>query len=774
MLPLNSNRGTISSLTSAFFYLLMATLVSGKEPEQTNTPPAKNTESQAQKTTTVRLSSLDLSAIRQGWGQPQADKSVTGKPIAIAGRTFAHGIGTHAESEFSLDLGGTATRLTAWVGIDDGAQGKGSVNFQVFDDRGDKLWSSGMRHGGEAAKKVDLEVTGRRWITLVADTGGDDFQFDHANWADATVTMRSGRPRIVSALSFDPIAELTIPGKSQSPLATPVRLPFERTLPGPISDWVLLTAKGAWGEEYYLQVQKLEAEGFRYASRSGRACSGIKSWWMVANRRTGQGLALMLAYMGNWTFEVVPQGQQVVVRLATSPAELQPFVTVEGLPIPGALVAEFTGHWDYGAQPIVRFIRQKLLRNLGESWPLVQYNNWYDGGGDMNQKHLIASAQAAAGVGCELFTVDAGWYGEGADADWGRSLGDWRVNRARLPDGLEAIAGEARRLGMKFGLWFEIECADPKSPLAKEHPDWFLVDSQGRRFTHRDVLDFGKPEVLAHVKGVIDDFMAKYRLDYIKMDFNTNPAIENQGLTQANDPLYRHYRGLVELWTYMHEKYPSLIIENCASGSLRQELTSAAFTDTHWVSDNIDNRPNLLMAFGANYLMPPSVCSHFTTSPARGDPMIDLDAQFAVNMMGHLGLSGPIASWDAETRAIAKQRIAEYKRIRPVIRGADVYHLTPQRLGYLQAALYSDASTGRAILFAFHGGDAEKKHTIRLRGLDPAKRYRVELPAGFGLVAGPNAADVLTVEGKELVEKGLTIVFPRSGSAAIVPIEPVN
>ena len=575
-----------------------------------------------------------------------------------------------------------------------------------------------------------------------------------------------------------PAAEAAQTGRSGSRLATPVRLPLERVLPGPITDWSLMTAEGAWGKEYYLRVQPLGGEGLRLAARNGRACNssvgGVKAWWMLSNRRTGQGLAMMLADMGNWTFEVIPKGDQIVVRLATAPPDLAPFETVAGLPIPGALVAEFSGHWDYGAQPIVRFIREKLLRDLGPNWPLVQYNNWYDGEGKLTEEQLAAAARAAAGVGCELFTLDAGWYGEGLTADWSGSLGDWQVNRARLPGGLEAVAGQVRRLGMKFGLWFEIECASPKSRLAKEHPGWFLVDGRGRRIGQRDVLDFGNPAVLAHAKAVFDEFMAKYRLDYVKMDFNTDPAVDNEKLTQAADPLYRHYRGLAELWTWLRTKYPALIIENCSSGSLRQELTSAAHTDTHWVSDNIDNRPNLMMAFGATYLMPPAICSHWTTRPQPNDPMIDLDAQFAVNMLGHLGLSGRIAAWDARTLAAARERIAQYKRIRAVLRGADVFHLTPQRLGAMQAAVYVDAATGRALLFAFHGGDPQMKHVLRLRGLEPGRRYRIDALPGPVRCELPGAAADGSVAGKALVEQGLSLTFPHSGAAAILQIEPVG
>jgi len=568
----------------------------------------------------------------------------------------------------------------------------------------------------------------------------------------------------------DPIASLKVAGRSAKRLAKPVRLPLERTLPGPITDWVLMAVDGLGAKEYYLQFSGLGPDGYRHAQRRGRASNGMKPMWVLANQRTGQGLALMLAYMGNWTFEVSPHGQRVLVKLATSPVELKPFRKISGLPVPGALVAEFKGHWDYGTQPMVRFIREKLLRDHGPDWPPVQYNTWYDLKDKLAQSRLMDAARIAQGVGCELFTIDAGWFGEGLGARWSQSLGDWQVNRARLPEGMEAVSAAIHRLGMKFGLWFEIECAAPSSRLAKEHPDWFLCDPQGNPLSKRIMLDFGKPEVLAHAKRVIDHAVRAYSLDYIKMDFNTDPAIQNDGLSQANDPLYQHYRGMAELWTWMRSTHPNLIVEDCSSGARRHELTSAALTDTHWISDKIDNRPNVLITFGATYFFPANTCSHWTVRPEPNGPIIDLDAQFVINMMGHLGLSGAICSWDTNTLAIAQERIAQYKRLRPLLGQADVFHLTTPQPGGLQAALYVDPASDRALLFAFQYGDPALAHVLPLRGLDPARRYRLSVPIGHQGMIKQNTP----LAGRELIERGLNITFPHPGAAALVEIELVK
>lgn len=628
----------------------------------------------------------------------------------------------------------------------------------------------------EARFSLTLEASGVKAIHTGADLARG-IQIPLKATPAAELVIYEQQPSSSTRLS-DPIAALSIPGHSGQRLATPVGLPLERTLPGPITDWVLLTANNTAGSEYYLQRQPLGPEGFRFTKRVLRPKEppSMKPWWLLGNRRTGQGLAVMLAYMGNWTIEVVPKGDQVSLRLDTSPPGLKPFTTIQGLPIPGALVAEFTGHWDYGAQPLVRFVRDKLLRDLGPQWPLVQYNNWYDVKEKTNEQHVIEAARAAAALGCELFTLDAGWYGEGLEANWVGPRGDWQVNRARFPRGVEAVAAEARRLGMKFGLWFDIECAGGQSRVAKEHPDWFLTDLQGRRISQERlpgaVLDFGKPEVLAHVKRVLDDAMAKYALDYIKMDFNSQLTIDNRDIPPDKDPLYRHNRGLAELWSWMHAKYPAIVIEDCSGGSARHELTAESLTDTHWISDNIHNRPNLIMMLGATHLFPAATCSHWTVTPEPKDPVIDLDAQFVLNMMGHFGLSGAIASWDAQTIAIAKDRIAQYKRIRPLLRTADVYHLTTPQLGAMQAALYADPTSGRALLFVFQCGDFSLKHTVRLRGLDAARHYRLSILGGAkGMVEEADANR--TVAGKDLVNEGLTITFPRSSAAVPVALEPV-
>ena len=137
---------------------------------------------------TAWLSSLDLKQMTSGWSVPKANLDIAGKAITIGGQQFTNGVGTHAASTFRVDLAGKAKRFFARVGLDDTAEGKGSVEFIVAGD-GKVLWQSGLLLGGKPALPVDVDVTGVRVLALRVTDGGDGATSDHADWAEAGIEI---------------------------------------------------------------------------------------------------------------------------------------------------------------------------------------------------------------------------------------------------------------------------------------------------------------------------------------------------------------------------------------------------------------------------------------------------------------------------------------------------------------------------------------------------------------------------------------------------------
>jgi alpha-galactosidase len=191
----------------------------------------------AQATETLWLSSLDVSKTEQSCLQPHPDRSVMGKPMTIAGRTFARGLGTHALSRLAIVLNGGAARFQAFVGVDDDAvYSSGSVVFRVVGD-GRTLWKSPVMRFGQPAQAVDVDLTGVKSLLLAVGDASDGINCDHADWADARFLVSGARPRTTAAPPPEPLVVLT-PKPPRTPRINGARIfgvrpghPFLFTIP---------------------------------------------------------------------------------------------------------------------------------------------------------------------------------------------------------------------------------------------------------------------------------------------------------------------------------------------------------------------------------------------------------------------------------------------------------------------------------------------------------------------------------------------------------------
>jgi len=160
---------------------------------------------------TVPLDQLDLTAMSAGWGRPQKNLSITQKPLGLGGVPFAHGVGTHADSEFVIQLDGQAESFSAKVGVDDHAgNDRAAVEFSVYGD-GRELWRSGVCKWKQPARDCRVPLAGVKSLELVVEAAGNGADFDHADWAEAAIEYRGQPPR----------AETFVPEKEEPVILTP-------------------------------------------------------------------------------------------------------------------------------------------------------------------------------------------------------------------------------------------------------------------------------------------------------------------------------------------------------------------------------------------------------------------------------------------------------------------------------------------------------------------------------------------------------------------------
>lgn len=151
---------------------------------------------------TIWLDELELSAATQGYGIPMKNKSIDGKPLTIAGKTFERGFGSHSESSLTILLEGKATLFSARVGIDDEVKGHTpAAEFVVYGDN-QKLWSSGVMYLGDTARRCDVKLDGIKKLELVVTDGGNGNYYDHVNWVDAKFEANG----VTTFKTFNPVS----------------------------------------------------------------------------------------------------------------------------------------------------------------------------------------------------------------------------------------------------------------------------------------------------------------------------------------------------------------------------------------------------------------------------------------------------------------------------------------------------------------------------------------------------------------------------------------
>lgn len=139
----------------------------------------------------VWLDSLNLGNVTQDFGDARAGGSVDGKPITLGSKVYSHGVGTHANSVFLIPLGGKAERFEATVGVDDETNNRGSVTFRIIVD-GKVAAQTGVLHGGDAPQRLSVSLAGAKDMALLVAEGNNSLGFDHADWADAAITLAAG------------------------------------------------------------------------------------------------------------------------------------------------------------------------------------------------------------------------------------------------------------------------------------------------------------------------------------------------------------------------------------------------------------------------------------------------------------------------------------------------------------------------------------------------------------------------------------------------------
>ncbi len=302
----------------------------------------------------------------------------------------------------------------------------------------------------------------------------------------------------------------------------------------------------------------------------------------------------------------------------------------------------------------------------------ILLNNWEGTYFDFNEDKIVEMAKAAKDAGIELFVLDDGWFGKRNDDTC--SLGDWYVNKEKLPNGIDGLAKKINDLGLMFGLWFEPEMISPDSDLYRAHPDW-AIQIEGRepaQWRNQLILDLSKDEVCEYIIESVSKILESANISYVKWDMN-------RYLTDRPCLGYSHkyVLGFYKVMDGICSRFPKVLFEGCSAGGGRFDAGVLAYMPQIWTSDNTDAIARLKIQYATSFVYPLSAISaHVAAVPGhQTHRTTSLAARAAVATTGSFGYELDITKMSDEEMAEIKEQIARYKQVRTMMRTGTFYRL---------------------------------------------------------------------------------------------------
>ncbi|CAG0927386.1 alpha-galactosidase [Thermoflexales bacterium] len=490
---------------------------------------------------------------------------------------------------------------------------------------------------------------------------------------------------------------------------------------------------GRWDDENHLHRDVLSPGLKIVESRRLTTSHHHQPWFTIdkgnADEDTGEVWTGALAWSGNWKLSAeVTEFSSTRVSLGINDWDFAWRLDAgETFTTPSSL-AGYTPH-GFGAasRNWHDYLRDGVLPH-GHALHKVLYNSWEATLFNVDEASQAALAEIAASLGVELFVMDDGWF-HGRNWD-NAGLGDWWPDENKFPNGLHGLIEKVNDLGMDFGLWIEPEMVNPDSELYRAHPDWVIHFPTRQRTELRNqlILNLARPDVQDYLITTLAQLLSENNITFIKWDMNRN--VSEPGWPGApgdqRELWVRYVQGLYHVWGTLRERHPNVIWQSCSGGGGRADLGILKFADQIWVSDNTEATARLNIQEGFSQLFPANVMEAWVTDAGQG--FVPLEFRFHVSLCGSLGVGGNLLDWDESDRALAKQSIALYKELRPIIQLGDQYRLRSPQESSFSAVQYMRKDRSEGVLFAFrvHLPDPIQLPPLYLRGLDPTAWYEIE------------------------------------------------
>ena len=482
-------------------------------------------------------------------------------------------------------------------------------------------------------------------------------------------------------------------------------------LPDDAYEWIQFS--GAWGRERSVKTRRLQ-QGIQAVSSARGASGHFHNPFVVLKRPTadehqGEVIGFSLVYSGNF----LAQAEVDTYGVTRMMIGINPFgfswclKPEESFQTPEAVMIYSSQGMNGMSQAFHRLYRTRLARGYWRDKERpVLLNNWEATYFDFTEEKLWKGAENAKADRVELSVLDAGWSATRCDETSG--LGDWWPNRDRLPEGIKGLSEKVEALGLKFGLWVELEMVNKDSELYRAHPDW-IIQTPDRHASHgrrQYVLDFSRKEVVDYIYEMIEKLIGESKISYIKWDMNRNITecfSAGHSPEQQGEIFHRYILGLYDLYDRLNKRFPQILFESCASGGGRFDPGLLYYAPQCWTSDDTDAVERQKIQYGTSYAYPvSSMGAHVSITPNHQlDRSTPLKTRGDVAAFGAFGYELDLARLTDEERAVVREQIHFVKKYRKLIHTGDFYRLLSPFEGNFTAWMVVSEDKKQAIVAYF-------------------------------------------------------------------------
>ena len=364
----------------------------------------------------------------------------------------------------------------------------------------------------------------------------------------------------------------------------------------------------------------------------------------------------------------------------------------------------------------------------------ILINNWEATYFDFDDEKLLSIARQAKELGIEMLVMDDGWFGHRKDDS--SSLGDWYVNENKLKGGLKKLVDKVNEIGLKFGIWFEPEMISPDSDLYKAHPDWAIA-IPGRipaKSRAQYVLDLTRTEVIDYVYESVANILRSANIEYVKWDMNrqlSDLGSLNLPADRQGELCHRFVLAVYSLQERLIKEFPNLLLENCSGGGARFDPGMLYYSPQIWTSDDTDAIERLSIQEGTALIYPLSTMgAHVSDCPNHTVGRITpFETRGHVALAGTFGYELDVTKIPAEDKAMIPAQVEMYHKYNDLIRSGDYYRIASYRENHEYDAymvVSKDKSEALVTYVQVKGRPQAHSRIIRLKGLDPARKYVIE------------------------------------------------